>query len=66
MKHERAFADVRDQYAEGYKDGQKAEREKCRSLLNRIAEIDGLIECTSLANWRDRVKTMAANFLKGK
>lgn len=37
-----------------------------RDALKRIAEIDGPIECTSLQDWQRKVKTMAANALKGK
>jgi hypothetical protein len=54
-----------DQYDVGHRDGQKAEREKVKALLKRIAEIDGLIECSSLQDWREKVKKMAANALKG-
>lgn len=54
-----------DQYDVGYRDGSKAEREKVAALLKRIAELDGVIECSSLHEWREKVKKMATNALKG-
>jgi hypothetical protein len=53
------------QYDIGHRDGQKAEREKFKALLTRIAELDGPIECSSLQDWREKVKKMATNALKG-
>jgi hypothetical protein len=53
-------------YSEGYRAGEKAAAEKYHALLTRIAEVDGPIECASLQEWREKVKKMAANGLKGK
>lgn len=36
-----------------------------RAVLSRIAEVDGPIECSSLREWREKVKKIALNALNG-
>lgn len=53
-------------FSEGYRAGEKAAKERYRALLMCIAEIDSAIECSNPQEWREKVKKMAANELKGK
>lgn len=41
----------------------EAARANDNAVLTRIAEIDGPIECSSLQEWREKVKKMARNAL---
>lgn len=54
---------MNDEYLRGYNDGQKAATDKYESVLKRIAEVDRVIPCTSMRDWRYQVKKMACRVL---